>query len=195
MLAAGMHVTAWLFLVVYPLSFMNINIKNVSLILGSSFIITFIFEKLYGFVSNYSTEASSFSEDIISNQLNGGVNLAINILLFTLIFLIGVNICLDKTLRLNDKTKRIVKTSLYMLISAIAVSIVSFKFSQLYRITMYFATGEIILIPFMIENIRNYRLKRIISGIVTIGLVAYFIVIQVFRPEWSNIVPYHWFNY
>lgn len=34
------------------MSFMNINIKNVSLILGSSFIITFIFEKLYGFVSN-----------------------------------------------------------------------------------------------------------------------------------------------
>ncbi|MFR0513462.1 EpsG family protein [Limosilactobacillus mucosae] len=195
MLAAGMHVTAWLFLVVYPLSFMNINIKNVSLIFGSSFIITFTFEKLYGFVSNYSTEASSFSEDIISNQLNGGVNLAINILLFTLIFLIGVNICLDKTLRLNDKTKRIVKTSLYMLISAIAVSIVSFKFSQLSRIAMYFATGEIILIPFIIENIRNYRLKRIISGIVTIGLIAYFIVIQVLRPEWSNIVPYHWFNY
>ena len=123
------------------------------------------------------------------------MNLAINILLFTLIFLIGVNICLDKTLRLNDKTKRIVKTSLYMLISAIAVSIVAFKFSQLSRIAMYFATGEIILIPFIIENIRNYRLKRIISGIVTIGLVAYFIVIQVFRPEWSNIVPYHWFNY
>jgi len=95
------------------MSFMNINIKNVSLILGSSFIITFIFEKLYGFVSNYSTETSSFSEDIISNQLNGGVNLAINILLFTLIFLIGVNICLNKTLRLNDKTIRIVKTSLY----------------------------------------------------------------------------------
>lgn len=83
-----------------------------------------------------------------------------------------------------------------MLISAIiAVSIVSFKFSQLYRIAMYFATGEIILIPFIIENIRNYRLKRIISGIVTIELVAYFIVIQVFRPEWSNIVPYRWFNY
>ncbi|MFR0622079.1 hypothetical protein ACLUWY_09715 [Limosilactobacillus mucosae] len=99
------------------MSFMNINIKNVSLILGSSFIITFIFEKLYGFVSNYSTEASSFSEDIIrdiiSNQLNGGVNLAINILLFTLIFLIGVNICLNKTLRFNDRTIRIVKTSLY----------------------------------------------------------------------------------
>lgn len=52
MLAARMHITAWLFLVVYPLSFMNINIKNVSLILRSSFIITFIFEKLYGFVSN-----------------------------------------------------------------------------------------------------------------------------------------------
>lgn len=77
----------------------------------------------------------------------------------------------------------------------VVAKISSFKFSQLYRITMYFATGEIILIPFMIENIRNYRLKRIISGIVTIGLVAYFIVIQVFRPEWSNIVPYHWFNY
>lgn len=184
-LAGGMHVTAFLFLPVYFLSYFKLNYKVLLLVAIVGGGLFFNFESIFGTMSQFSTEAQTFSSSI--NNGNGQLNLILNLLIFGLIFSCSYGL---SVLDLRGEKSFLIKDSIYLSLLAIICVIVSFKFSQLFRIVMYFASCEFVLIPYLVNKLNNKLISKIV--IIT-ALVSYFIIIQTLRPEWSYIVPYLFF--
>lgn len=77
-----------------------------------------------------------------------------------------------------------------LLVCSMCVYLISMKFSQISRISGYFDFIYVILLPNSICLIKSGVVCSIICISVGIVFVAYFIVIQILRPEWNGIVPY-----
>lgn len=67
-------------------------------------------------------------------------------------------------LSLKDNENLLVKNSIYLSLLAIACVVIAFKYSQIFRIVMYFASCEFILIPYIVNKFNNpkcqFKLER-----------------------------------
>lgn len=184
-LAGSMQVTGFLFLPVYFLSYCKLNYRSLFLIAIGGGVVFFDFEKIFGSISKFSTEVQTFSSSI--NNGDGHLNLILNLFIFGIVFFCSYRLL---ELSLKDKENLLVKNSIYLSLLAIACIVISFKFSQIFRIVMYFASCEFILITYIVNKFNN---KFLFKAIIITALICYFIIIQMIRPEWSYIIPYLFF--
>lgn len=184
-LAITMHVTAWMFLIALIYKYLKYGWKSKIFIIIFTIIISLSFEMIYGKISQLSNEASSFSNSVVSNNMNGSLNIIFSISLILIISTWGKHYM--KVSKINGTT--LINDSYLMLLAAIAFYLIALKFSQLTRIATYFTIGYYPILSLLSGN--PYSKKRDIAfTCICILLIAYFIFIQTFRPEWSCIVPY-----
>lgn len=191
-LASGMHATAWLFLIVYPLTKLRLTPKKVilSFLLGA--LILEAFESFFNIFSNYSVEVSTFSNQVGINNTNGASNLILNIFIMGVIFVLSYRQFSLSNNSMTEVSNLVLKSAIIMNLLGIIVTIVAFKFSQLFRIQMYFSSSEIILIPYLLNRIKNSYLRALINVGVILLLITYFVAVQILRPDWSGIIPFQW---
>lgn len=180
-LALSMHVSATIFLIVYLFNFLKNNKRNNVLIVMSSLILIFFFDDLYSGLSSNSNELSNFS---LSNSQNAGGFLNVIISTFIILFIL----ILGKYYLKKDITKSYLFSN-YMLIYGIVFLIISIRSTQISRVALYFEIGYFAIISDIFKHME--KRKQILGCIlVLIAMTCYFVVIQLFRPEWSGIIPY-----
>lgn len=185
-LAITMHVTAWMFLIVFAYRKIKSGWKSKFLLLLGTVLSSILFEKIYGGISSISTEAQTFSNSVANNGSTGLMNITFSVALAFIIVVwlrhytnfYGIN---------ND---RLVNASQLLLLTIIAFNIVAINFAQVARISMYFSIGYLPCLSLLCGGF-NFKKDRTLVTIVIIGyLIIYFIFVQMFRPEWSGITPY-----
>lgn len=97
---------------------------------------------------------------------------------------------------INEEQTSLLSYQINLVYISMFIMVVSLRFNLLDRCNYFFWTFAYLLIPNIIKLLKNRENK----GMVTVSLfglcIAYFVIINVFRPEWNNIYPYTtvWFN-
>lgn len=186
-LAITMHATAWLFLLTLIYKYLKQGWKSKVLLILLTMIISFSFETIYGRVAEISEEANTFSGSVINNNTNGFLNIIFSVSLAILVYIWFYHY----TRVFKIEKEGLVTNTKLLLLTVIAFYIVALKFSQLSRIAIYFTIGYYPALSLLAGGIDLKKSRNVICIIVCTFLIAYFVFIQTFRPEWSNIVPYY----
>lgn len=179
------HRTAIVFLLAYPLYYLNINYKTIliSVILALAGFVLFtpllnILIKIFPIYQYY------FGTD----YLDGEVRLAsiLNLLIMVVIFIFSY-ILYKKNQEVENTDDRLMLA--FVLFSCVTIFL-SFQFNLLERAGTFFSVYSIILLPNLLFKIKNKNALSVILLSVIILFACYFFVIQIYRPEWNYIYPY-----
>lgn len=185
--ALSMHVTAIVFLSVYLFKYFKDNQKMYVITFGIFGILIYEFENIFSSLSATVTETDTYSSFVQGNNTLGWTNIIMSVaVIFLILFLnhqIGPNGVFFKE---NSSLRHF---SVYMLLFAAGFYLVSLKFSQISRISLYFLIGYY---PILTNIFQKKNINILFKSMILIFLIAYFFVIQIFRPEWNGIIPYVW---
>ncbi len=194
LLAMQFHITAIVFFLAYPISFLKFNKFNCLVLSALGIVVFFSFDailtEVLGYVSDYYSHYTStkrFSEGNIGNIL-----VAVIQLLFLLLSLLSTYGSNEK----NKYTKSFDEPAFmkYMMLVSILLSVVSIRATTLDRLYYYFWIFAIIYAPNVISNITTKDLQRlVIKSLVIVFTMAYNMTLLYYRPEWFNITPYKFF--
>lgn len=191
-LASLFHSISIIFIIAYPISKLEVNSK----VILNGFIVTVLgylgFDKIFRIIVHY-TKYKYYLDSIYTN---GQIRIAsiINafIIIITLIFTFYV-LCMDvKNRYIFNKDKDIKLMTLLLLVSA-SINIISFKFNLLDRVAQYFSVFMIVYIPNVISKVKDKKKVMIYIWIVIVLFLAYFSLVQIFKPEWNRIYPYKFY--
>lgn len=176
------HKTALIFLIIVLLKNWKYSKKNVFFLLVGSIFVSFLYGKFSGVINQI-----NYTDYSNSGITSGYLGIVVNILVI-LIFIVVGNIAKKKVYSSSDNYDNSILQLL--IIIAIGVYLVSFNFSQLTRIAMYFQLAMMIYVPNVISSVKDNKLKIYLYLFSYSILVSYFFVVLVVRPNWSNITPY-----
>ncbi len=188
-LATTFHKTAIVFLVAYPLLKMPLNKKNIFIMICGTLMGLLAFNKIFDLIINVFPIYSYYEN---GKYIEGGIKLAsiINTIVLLCIFLLGVIVQKECS---KDLTKDMQLMNKFIFIS-ICISILSFKFNLLDRLSDYFSVFSIIFLPNIIKKIKQSNRRIIyIYSVISLFFIYYTIILHI-RPEWNQIYPYKFFG-
>lgn len=201
LLAMLFHNSAIIFFIAYPISFLEFNKKNCTLIIFFSIVAFLSFDTVLGGVFNlmsddsleyYShyTSTERFETYKLGNILVGAIQLAF--LAVSRISSYGKTSenGIEVGHKRNFHEPSMIK---YMMLISVLLSLISLKATTLDRLYYYFWFFSIIYMPNTLIKIRNREQRHLIMGLVVVLTFVYNVVLLYARPEWSNITPYHFF--
>jgi hypothetical protein len=179
LVASFFHQTALLFLIAYPLARIKINIMHFLAVGGSLGLAVLVPDKIRNiiFMIASGNRFQSFKEAVQLSLVGWGINLVI----------ILVALYYYKRLIAIDKENVV----LYNL-SIISLILMGFAgiIGEMYRLAMYFGIFNILLLPKAISCETNKSNKLILSILISIVFVGYFLF---FALENYRVVPYKFF--
>lgn len=187
------HKTAIVFMIMVLIKNKKFNSKNLFMMFVLTVLTILFYNKIF---TKITSSIGSYDAYTVSNQSQAIIAPLLNALLITAI-IITCYLC-KKNTGLNEYN-RVFRGNewnkmMLMLVVSLSISIVAIKFNQLSRISAYFDFAYLILLPNSFLLLRNKNLKYIVTtGTIILGY-SYFLIIQILRPEWSGIVPYHLFT-
>lgn len=186
MIATLFHLSACLYIPIYWIYNININRKNRTKILVITMIISIFFSKILNLVL---TVLPKYGYYLNSDYNNGQIRLAtiLNILVVMLIYYISV--IYVKTEKDEYQKNKGYLNSVFL---GLVILLISTQFNLLDRVANYYTVFITIVIPNVL--IRNKtKAKSMISLLILVSFLAYFVCIQLIRPEWNSIYPYSFF--
>lgn len=187
-LALTMHVSAYVFLVTYLFNFLGKDVKSRALIGGSMIAFFVWFDEIYSRLSANSDEMQSFAPG--KQGSNGLINVILMICVSAIILILSRLIISKSKKSIKDDVQlRSYDLSKYLVWLIMLFMLISLRSSQLSRVALYFELSLIILLGIM-QTIFRSKHDAIMQIILIMSIICYFVVIQIFRPEWSSIVPY-----
>ena len=94
---------------------------------------------------------------------------------------------------INTSKKKDIATQINMIFVSLLIFCLATKFNILDRCEIFYGIFCIVLIPNLVSLIKDKSVSRLLWGSAVVIAVAYFTVINVYRPEWNQIYPYHTF--
>lgn len=180
-LALSIHSSAIIFAVVYLINFLRDDFKSSILVMLASLVFLFSFDNIFAQVAMNSEEMSNFN---LSTENSGGiVNVSLSVLMI-IIVLVAMHY-----INIPEMYSKVYIFSKYMLYGAILYYLLSLRSTQISRIAMYFEIGFFPLLSYLFDY-SSKEIRTIIQFIIIFVLVTYILVIFVFRPEWTGVVPY-----
>lgn len=167
--------------------FYTISFIGVCILFGTlKIVLTYLGGYIPYFSEYYLSESSSY--------LIGDIKVAsvINVIIEFSVFLFCLCIYLNKRKRLSDSEGAIIESHLNLVYIAFLFMFLSMGFNLLDRCSYLYWTFSIVLIPNVIELIKPKN-RYIVKFIIALLGIAYFVVINVYKPEWNGIVPYSFF--
>ena len=201
-LATTFHFSAFIFILAWPLSKMKVNQKSITKLLGGIGIIYVFFtplfnwalSKLPAYYSGYLlTDATS------TNNLTDFIGAIIPCVF--LMFSYSINY----VKRTNYMNAELIKEygieecslcnsnpdmQIFFMLVAGGLSLVATRASILDRFVQYYWIFSICTIPNMLFSIKDDRKRAGWFLLISAFVMAYNVVLLVFRPEWNTIVPY-----
>lgn len=203
-LACLFHKTSLLFIVLYPLSKINLSKRMVAIFLLVAAIVGFVgksfFETLTAYLGLYESylDGGFFN---VEGKFAMYIALAMDSLLA--LFLLYNRLRFDKEFcnRIMIDSKQLTanteisieKISIVAIIIVLALDLVGLGNAIMSRLTGYFVFGWILLIPLAIMRMKNKIAAVIFLIVLSVLLLAQFEVVMIFRPNWYCIEPYSFF--
>lgn len=192
-LAMQFHITAVIFFLAYPLSFMKFNKLNCFLIIVCGAIVFLSFDviltKVLGYVPEYYSHYTSTVRFKAGNI--GNILVAIVQLIFLLLSAFSAYGKEKKETSSAFDEPSFMKN---MMLVSVLLSVVSIKATTLDRLYYYFWIFAIIYIPNVINGLlKKDNTKIIISFFVIVFTMTYNLTLLYYRPEWFNVTPYKFF--
>ncbi len=197
LLASQFHMTAILFLIAYPLSYLRFNNTNVAVVTFVGVLVFLMFNQILtpvlGILPEYYsgyTESVRFAENKLGNIL---------VAVIQAIFLCVSLFSSYRTHRKGEKnqifTKEYSESDFmhFMMLISILFSLISLRATTLDRLYYYFWIFAVVYIPNVLREVRKSS-DRVFLRLGTItGTFLYNITLLYFRPEWTEITPFKFF--
>lgn len=196
LLACSFHYTAFVFLFAYFAYNLKVNKKIIGeMILVLPVAILLSFTQLQPFLNIFHDEGMYEYYNSQNKYVAGGVKLATFVVFALDGIVVLVSGIIFKVTKSNNKLNKDGLNRVLFIFSMIGFFIVgmSFPFNLFSRVATYFAIFNCILIPNALHELtqrRKYDTANILSASFTILYGAYYLVINIYRPEWTNIYPY-----
>ena len=197
LLASQFHMTAILFLMAYPLSYLRFKSTNVAIVTAAGVIVFLLFNQILtpilGILPEYYsgyTQSVRFAENKLGNIL---------VAVIQTIFLI---VSLFSTYRMrNREGRKQVFTKEYnepdfmhfMILMSILLSLISLRATTLDRLYYYFWIFAVVYIPNVLREVRRIGDRVLLWLGTVIFTFLYNITLLYFRPEWTEITPFKFF--
>lgn len=91
---------------------------------------------------------------------------------------------------LTEAEEKILSYQFNMVFVSTLFMVLSLNFNLLDRCSYYYWTFAYVLVPNVLSRIDNYGNKHILRTFILLLGVAYFLIINIYRPEWNHIIPY-----
>lgn len=191
LLAMQFHITAVVFLAVYPISKLRFNKKNCIFVTVIGLIVFFAFDYILNkaliylpeYYSHY-TSTVRFEEGKLGNLLV----CAIQIIFLIMSVFSGYGKKEDIEKNAFDEPA-LMK---YMMLISILLSVVSLRATTLDRLFYYFWIFSIVYIPNVVKKIEG-REVVMIRFLIILFTILYNMTLLYYRPEWSCVTPYSFF--
>ena len=194
LLASTFHMSAILFLIVYPIS----NIKYTKRVLAQYMVIGIFLLSLFNvfitlvfrFFPKYRVYlTSSYFESIKIASI-----VEFLIIFIVLIFGLVVSYKNNNLLNLGSRLEFLKSNIMFHIITlAVVINLVSINAGVIQRAALYFFIFVIIFVPKVIAEIKNKELRVLTTYIIIILTFTYNITILMYRPEWQYVYPYEFF--
>lgn len=208
--ASLFHTSALTFFTLYLFAKINWSYKKLIeiIILGVSVFYLFdlivsLFINLTGRYSDYLTSQYFIFENNIAIYVSLFVNFAFLFLgLLSRVPYKGVfilpnhNIANDKNIYSQTNTSRLIEKSniwFSAIIIAFVISVAGLNSTIMSRVGIYFSALYILFIPDILAQIRGEKVRSLVAFSVILGLLLYFYVVLIYRPDWYGVIPYKWF--
>ena len=80
-----------------------------------------------------------------------------------------------------------------LLLVGLFITLVSFRFNLLGRISLYFNVFSLVFVPNALKSLENSKVQRLLTFAVVISFFLYQTTVVILRPEWNTIYPYSMF--
>lgn len=189
------HISAIIFLPLYWLAKIKLNLKKGILFFVITLPLFIFFDSISNTVGLFINSYNDYAEQLANNGTTGYLSITTNLIIFSLLFVLILYLShINKWKNLGEKKLKLHNLSLWMLVCAFAVFVLSYKFSQLDRLSTYFTCSIMFLLPNELENEEQSATKQILKIIVIVFMIANFVIVNILRPEWNGIVPYHFLS-
>ena len=179
MLGSLFHQTALLFLVAYPLSNMKIGIKQFIIIIFGFLIANLLNSSLMNIIFSFITADRYqlyISKGVVLNHMSFYINCCI---VFLCYYIGNKKISQNKSLKIQYN----------MIILGTFLSAFTNIIGEFYRLSMYFSIFEIILLPNMIQTLKDSN-RKIVYVTVLFVFIIYFFIATIYN---ANIAEYKFF--
>lgn len=197
LIASCFHLSALVFLLIYPLVKLKVNFKTIyiSIVTSAALFVVGrpVFIKLTEWIGRYGGYLNSNYFNYESN-VAVYLTLAINLSLFYLIYK-------NKNISVNNKestsdTKTIVSIEQISLVSGLLVmsfSIIGLGNTIMDRVSAYFNVFFTISLPMVFYKKKNDCDMAVLLWGLMIALAAQFLVVMIYRPSWNGVTPYYFY--
>lgn len=177
LLATSFHMTAIVFIILYPLSFFRVNKVYFSVALGIAIILAYL---IVPPLLNYSISAfyEIYEGDI--SESTGGYGLFLLLLMVTF----GGMLLKPSKISRNDEL------FFHIMIIACCMQLVSIQFNLFSRVVLYWEVNMIIFIPKVIGYVKEPKIRMICIIIICLFTIFYYKKFVLAESNLSGILPY-----
>src|SRR5690625_3220579 len=205
LIATSFHSTAIVFLIVYPLSKLKLNaMTTIKLIVVGIFSGLFFDQIVQVFLSITGRYAGYLEGRYFNFEGNIAIylSLIINFLFFVLAFSTKYWKYKDQDIlknQINTKSNlpkfKISNENIWYVfcLLTLILSIAGLNSTIIGRIESYFSIFFLAYIPSVLKSVKSRHLRVIVTLGVIVGLFASFVVVMVYRPNWTTVFPYQWY--
>ncbi|KGR91204.1 hypothetical protein CD30_07100 [Ureibacillus massiliensis 4400831 = CIP 108448 = CCUG 49529] len=211
-IASLFHTSALVFFTLYLFAQIKWSYKNLIEILTLAVIVTLFFDHI---VSLFVSMTGRYSDYLSSQYFIFEDNIAvyISLLINTIFLILGLltklpqdDINFSQKNHINENKKifdqkissgLIERSNIWFaaMVITFVISVAGLNSTIMGRVGIYFSVLYIIFIPDILTKIREIKIRSLVAVIIILGLLLYFYVILLFRPNWYGVVPYNWFLY
>lgn len=132
-----------------------------------------------------------------SDYVYGEVKIAIVIQLciHLFVYFMGSHIYKKNSICLDEEECKTIESQLNMVYVSVLVLFLSMRFNLLDRCETFFGIFILLLIPNSCRLVSKKENRIMMEMFICIFAIMYFVIINVYRPEWNNLIPYHTFLY
>lgn len=187
-LAGSFHTSALVFLVMLPVSFVPLKKKNryafVAITVAGVLFAEYFIQLVVRLMPRYESFITS-DKYYLQNKLGTFMVAAVYLLFFVVIDCIFSHYYSD-----DDRTR----LEYWVALIGFAISLASVQGWIISRIGTYFTIMSCVFMPNAISKIESKKVRLILGMSILAGCMAYNVVIFAFRPYWSGVIPYYFWN-
>lgn len=178
------HKTAIIFLLAWWITSIKLNKKNLLLLSIIAIALSIQFGTIFQQALIVFDTYSYYEGGIYFGETRLATIVSLIIQLF--LFVIAYYIYSLNSLRISNSDEKM----LMLWFTGICILTISTQFNLFDRIATYFNVFSIIVLPNMIDKIKNLSNKKIIEASIFLLLLCYYVAILELRPSWNRIFPY-----
>lgn len=183
-IAGLFHTSAFMILILFPLSYINLNsgkryiyiLVSIIIALGIGKLLPIMIRIMPGY-EGYLTSDQYFQQ----NQLGAILKSMVYFLFFLIV---------EYSYRKNSDGGKKEQIEYWMALLGFAITLSSVNGSILSRIGIYFAVMFCVSVPNSLVKITNKKNKTYLAIGIISGCLMYNLVILIWRPYWSGVLPY-----